>query len=146
MKQTVLKIEYMSGAAIKSVCFYADEVNELRVNTRRDFTLKRLQNRRPFMYILSGEYRRFTLRVQTVSRSTLLKLDSLRNNNKVMNLYYDVRDNPALMVPVRLKPDYPSLYSMGRPAANRKITLEFHEVNQSPDYLSVVTDKDTVAT
>ncbi len=146
MKQTVLKIEYISENAIKSVSLNADEVHELRINTRQDFTIKRLQNRRPFMYLLSGEYRQFFLHVRTVSRATLLKLDILRDNDDVMNLYYDVRDNPSLAVPVRLKPDYPSFYTMGRPSANRVTGLEFYEVNQSSKYLSVVTDNDTVAT
>ncbi|MBN2410837.1 hypothetical protein JXQ31_04030 [candidate division KSB1 bacterium] len=145
MKQTVLRIEYISEDSIKTVCFNADEVHELRINTRQDFTIKRLQNRRPFMYLLSGEYRQFFLQVLTVSRATLLKLKNLRNNENVMNLYYDVRDNPSLTAPVRLKPDFPFLYSMGRPAANRVIDLEFHEVNQGPEYLSVVTDDDTAA-
>ncbi len=145
MKQTVLRIEYISEDSIESVCLNADEVHELRINTRQDYTIKRLQNRRPFMCLLSGEYRRFFLQVLTVSRSTLLKLKNLRNNENVMNLYYDIRDNPSLTAPVRLKPDYPSLYSMGRSAANRVINLEFFQVGQGPEYLSVVTDDDKAA-
>jgi len=145
MKQIVLKIEYISENSIKSVNFDTDEIHELRINTRQNYSIKRLQNRRPFLYLLSGEYRQLYLQVNTVTRATVIKLESLRDNKNVMNLYYDFKDNPFLMIPVQLNPNFPSIYTLGRPAANRIICLEFHEVIQSPKYLSVVTDNDTVA-
>jgi len=127
MSGTVVRIEYFDGAEIKAVEFTAAETGLVTTRRRCNYVLKRLQNRRPLLYLLSGEIREYSIEVITVRPETVVKLELLRAGRGVMNLYPDYKNEPAVQAPVFLQPGLVTQYSMGRLAAERVVVLTFYE-------------------
>lgn len=127
MSGMVVRIEYFDGAETKAVEFTAQETGLVTTRRRCNYALKRLQNRRPLLYLLSGEIRDYSIEVTTVRPETVDKLEMLRANHSTMNLYMDYKNHPDVHAPVVLQPGVAAQYSMGRLAAERTQVLTFFE-------------------
>ena len=133
----ILKLVYYTGGTGTEMTFDHNEVRDMVIKTKQDYSIKNLQNRKPLLYLTSGEYRTFTITINTYYFETITKLNTLKLQTLPVTLFYDFKNVPGSSACVMLDLKIPNYYSMGLQAANKEIKLTFYEVQPSLDYITV---------
>jgi len=132
----ILKIVCHTGT-VSEIVFDHNEVRDMVIKTKQDYSIKNLQNRKPLLYLTSGEYRTFTITINTYYFETITKLNTLKLQTLPVTLFYDFKNVPGSSACVMLDLKIPNYYSMGLQAANKEIKLTFYEVQPSLDYITI---------
>ncbi len=122
-----LYITVPGGGESVTLTFYSDEVRSLKVRIIQPFTLKRLQNRRPFILRYGQAYDVYTCSIRTARRSTFDKLAKLAGNDELMQLQYCNVKGESVNIAVRMACEIPEYYTGGLDEAKRDIELKFVE-------------------
>ena len=110
------------------VSFREDEVTGVVVRTVHGFSLKRLQNRRPFIQHTTLPYRRVDIRVKIANRAVAENLALLTDQTDLLELDIPgAQAGETETIRARLVSSIPAYYCGGYAAADREITLEFTE-------------------
>lgn len=132
----ILKIVCHTGT-VSEITFDQDEVYDMVINTKQDYYIQKLQNRKPLLYLNSQEARIFTITINIKTTDTITKINTLRAQTEPLTLFYEYKNYPGLSACVKIDRQIPIYYAMGLQAANKDIQLTFYEVQPSSDYLCI---------
>jgi len=144
MRNTVLRVGYLSGGVVTNIDFTDHEVAEVNIQTTQNYEIKFLQNRKPLMYLTSDEYLQITANIYIENNVTIDRLEELQGLNDAFLLYYDFLNNPGTAIAARVDPEISSIYSMGYEAGGHTIRLKFYETNYPAGFLAIAFNENNV--